>query len=138
MVAATSVGAAFLVVAGKNAGVSWRSVTIPLVLVAIGILLNVLTASSVRATAGPNGFTVRWGMLGWPSCSYDLAEIATAEVIDLPWRSVSWGFWWTPRRTCATLRSGPAVRLTLRSGRTVTVTVPRPDEAVAAINQARR
>lgn len=65
---------------------------VPLLRVVLGVAANVLTASSVRATAGPNGFTVRWGLVGWPRCTYCLDEIARAEVVDLPWWRVSCGF----------------------------------------------
>jgi hypothetical protein len=119
-------------------GGRWWEIVIPLGLTALGIVLNLLTATSVRATAGPNGVTVHWGLLGWPRASYPLADIERAEVIDLSWWFVSWGFWWTPRRTCCTVQSGPTLRLALRSGRTVTITVPHPEAAVAAIDDARR
>lgn len=109
---------------------------LPLLLVSVGALANVLTASSVRATAGPNGFTIRWGLVGWPRCTYPLDKIASAEVIDLPWWRVSWGFWWTPRRTSCTVRTGPTVRLSLSNGRVVTTTVPGPAAAVAALHEA--
>jgi len=109
---------------------------VPLVLVAIGVLANVLTASSVRATAGPNGFTIRWGLVGWPRCTYRLDEIERAEVIDLPSWRVSYGMWWTPKRTNCTVRNGPTLRLSLRNGRIVTVTVPEPAAAVAALREA--
>ena len=135
MVAATCAGAFLLVVMGKESNGEWSDLAfvIPLVLVAFGILANVLTASSVRATAGPNGLTVRWGMVGWPRCTYRLDEIASAEVIDLEWWRVSYGFWWTPKRTNCTVRTGPTVRLTLRNRRIVTITVPEPADAVAAL-----
>ncbi len=108
-----------------------------LLLVAVGIVLEIVTGSSVRATVGPNGVAIRWGLVGWPRLSYPLADIVHAEVIDLSWWFVSWGFWWTPRRTCCTVRSGPTLRLVLRNGRTVTVTVPDPTAAVTALNGAR-
>lgn len=133
MVASTCVGALLVVLNAKQA---WGELALPLLLVAIGGLANVLTASSVSATAGPSGFTVRWGLVGWPRCTYRLDEIASAEVIDLPWWRVSYGFWWTPRRTSCTVRRGPAVRLSLRNHRIVTVTVPEPEAAVAAVHEA--
>lgn len=135
MVAATCVGALFLVLNAKTANETWGDLAVPLLLVAIGALLNVLTASSVRATAGPKGFTVHWGLVGWPRLTYRLDEIASADVIDLPRWRVSYGFWWTPRRTSCTVRSGPTVRLTLRDHRIVTITVPDPDAAVAAVRR---
>jgi hypothetical protein len=109
---------------------------IPLLVVGVGVVLEVLTGSSVRTAAGPHGVTVRFGVLGLPRCTYRLAQIAHAEVIDLPAWSVVYGFWWTPRRTCCTLRSGPTLRLTLHSGRTVTITVPDAPAAVAVIREA--
>ncbi|MEZ5407786.1 MAG: hypothetical protein R2761_07160 [Acidimicrobiales bacterium] len=106
-------------------------------LIAVGILLNIATASSVRVAAGPNGVTVRWGLVGWPRHTYRLADIERAEVIDLRWWWVSWGYWWTPKRTCCTVRSGPSLRFALRNGRSVTVSVPDPAAAVAAIGAAK-
>ena len=135
MVVITSVLAVPLVVLTVVGGRSWE-VVVPLGLCAVGIVLNVLTASSVRATAGPNGVTVHWGLLGWPRGQYAIADIERAEVIDLSWWFVSWGYWWTPRRTCCTVQAGPTLRLTLRTGRTVTVTVPNPEAALAAIQGA--
>jgi hypothetical protein len=137
MVASTCLGALLVVLMSRQANQAWGDLTVPLLLVAIGVLANVLTASSVRATAGPNGFTIHWGLIGWPRCTYRLHEIEHAEVIDLPWWRVSFGFWWTPRRTCCTVRSGPTVRLTLRNDRTVTVTVPNPHAAVTALHAAK-
>lgn len=106
------------------------------VLVGVGILLTVVTCTSVRATAGPNGVTVRWGLVGWPRLTYRLADIERAEVFDLSLLWVAWGYWWTPKRTCCTVRSGSTLRLVLGNGRTVTVSVPDPAAAVAAIDAA--
>ena len=135
MVAASCAGALLIVLMGKAPNGAWVDpmFVVTLILVAIGSIANVLTASSVRATAGPNGFTVHWGMVGWPRCTYRLDEIEHAEVIDLPWWRVAYGFWWTPKRTNCTVRSGPTVRLFLRNQRIVTITVPEPVEAVAAL-----
>ena len=138
MVAATCASSVLLALGAISSGGlgSDLVIVLPLVLIAIGVVADILTASSVRATAGPNGFTIRWGTFGWPRCSYSLDQIERAEVIDLPWWRVSFGFWWTPRRTSCTLRSGPTVRLSLSNGRIVTVSVPEPAAAVAAIHAA--
>jgi hypothetical protein len=138
MVAATSTGALLIVLMGKESNGAWSDpiFVVPLILLAIGVLAEVLTGSSVRATAGPNGLTIRWGVIGWPRCTYDLDQIEHAEVIDLPWWRVSYGLWWTPRRTNCTVRSGPTLRLSLRNQRTVTITVPEPAAAVAALQEA--
>jgi hypothetical protein len=111
---------------------------VPLSVAAVAVLLNVLTAGSVRTAAGPNGVAVRFGVLGWPRGTYAIDRIERAEVADVPPWSVAYGFWWTPRRTVCTVRPGPNLRLTLDTGRTVTVTVPDPHAAVAALTAARR
>jgi hypothetical protein len=113
------------------------AVAVPYAVVAVLLLVNVLTATNVRTTVGPNGVAVRFGVVGWPRATYALDDIRSAEVIDLPWWAVVFGFWWTPRRTCFTVRSGPTLRLTLGSGRTVTISVPGPDAAVATLARAR-
>lgn len=138
MVASTSIAALLIVIMGRdtNRGLADLLFVAPVLLVAIGVLANVLTSSSVRATAGPNGFTIRWGLLGWPRCTYGLEEIASADVIDLPWWRVTYGLWWTPKRTSCTVRSGPTVQLSLRNHRTVTLTVPEPAAAVTALREA--
>ncbi len=107
-----------------------------LALVLIGILVEIVTASDVRATCGGQGVSVHWGFVGWPRMRYALGDIADASIVRVPWWGVSFGFWWTPSRTVCTVRTGPALRLRLTSGRTVTVTVPDPHAAVAALRAA--
>ncbi|GGK08045.1 hypothetical protein GCM10010123_42500 [Pilimelia anulata] len=125
-----------LLIMGGASGGGWLDRWGPLPVAFLLGLLNLLTAASIRTTAGPNGVSIRFGVLGWPRCTYPLAAITRADVIDLHPLAVAHGFWWTPRRTCCTVRSGPTLRLTLRTGRTVTVTVPDPHAAVAVIREA--
>jgi hypothetical protein len=125
-----------LLVMGNSTSGGRRDLAVPLLVAAAAVLLNFLTASSVRTTAGPNGVSVRFGLLGWPRCTYGIEQIERAEVIDLHPLSVAHGFWWTPSRTCCTVRSGPTLRLTLSTGRTVTVTVPDAHAAVTVIHEA--
>jgi hypothetical protein len=133
-----TIGLALLLIAmGWSSEGDGSGLALTMALISLGILLEILTGSSVRASAGPNGFDVRWGLIGWPRCTYRLDEIATAEVVDVPVHRVSYGLWWTPRRTNCTIRSGPTVRLVLTNGRIVTVTVPDPVAAVRAIDAAR-
>jgi hypothetical protein len=103
----------------------------------VGLLAEVLTASDVRVTCGPQGVAIHWGFAGWPRARYALDDLQEASVVVVPWWAVSYGFWWTPTRTVCTVRSGPALRLRLCGGRTVTITVPDPHAAVAAL-QANR
>lgn len=124
------------------AGAASSDVSVELVItcavVVFGVVANIVTASSVRTTAGPNGVVIRWGTVGWPRLRYELDSIVNAEVVDVPWLHVSAGFWWTPRSTYCTVMGGPALRLQLTNGRRVTVTVPAPSDAVAAIERAQR
>ncbi|TYC08088.1 hypothetical protein FXF65_40185 [Actinomadura syzygii] len=111
---------------------------IPLLVGAMVALITMLTGLSVKTAAGPNGVSVQCGAVGWPRRTYRLEEIERAEVIDLapsPWR-MSLGFWWTPRHTYFTVRTGPALRLTMRTGRSVTITVPDPHAAITILREA--
>lgn len=138
MVTAASASALAMVLLGRESGSAWADArfVIPLVLVAIAVLSYILSASSVRTTAGPNGLTIRWGLIGWPKSTYSLDQIEHAEVIDLPWWRASYGFWWTPTRTNCTVQSGPTLQLTLTNGRTVRLSVPQPAAAVAILQEA--
>lgn len=125
-----------LLVLGGGPNGSWRDLA-PILISVAGVVLYALTGSSVRIAAGPNGVSIHFGALGWPRCTYHLDQIQRAEVIDLHPLYVAFGFWWTPRRTCYTVRSGPTLRLLLSNGRTVTVTTPHPHTAATAINDAK-
>lgn len=116
---------------------SWAGIGLPGGLAAVGLLVEVLTGTSVRTSSGPNGIRVHWGVVGWPRLHYPLDRIATAEVVDVSALWVSWGPWWTPRSTSCTVRPGPALRLHLVNGRRVTISVPDPAAAVAALDRAR-
>jgi hypothetical protein len=102
-----------------------------------GLLAEVATASDVRASCGSHGVSIYWGIIGWPRVQYALSDISDASVVETPWWAVSYGFWWTPWRTVCTVRTGPSLRLRLVNGRTVTVTVPDPHAALAALRSAR-
>lgn len=122
--------------AGPGSDGSWVApgFVIPLAVVAGTALLNLFTASSVRALAGSNGVTVHFGVFGWPRFRYPLGRIRTAEAIDLQGSRWTWGIHWSPRRgLMLTLRSGPALRLTLTNGRSVTISTPAPDDAVRVL-----
>ena len=138
MVIGTSVGTVALLVTAASSGGDWSVGLIALGIGCLGILAEIATASSVRATAGPAGVRVYWGLAGWPRLRYDIADIKSAQVVTVPWWAVSYGFWWTPTRTVCTVRGGDALRLQLTSGRKVTISVPQPAAAVAAITAAAR
>lgn len=126
-----------LIVMGRQSGGSWADLgfVIP-VLVVIGVIaVNLVTASSVRTTAGPQGVTVHFGAFGWPRFRYRAEQIARAEAIDVPPTMWTWGMYWTPTRgLMLTLKGGPALRLTLTTGRRITISTPHPQDAVVALD----
>jgi len=132
LVSAALVAPLIVMAAGADGG-SLRDAAGPIAFAAAVVVVNLLTGTSIRTTAGPNGISVRFGVLGWPRARYALDDVERAEVVDLPPWSVAHGFWWTPRLTNCTVRSGPTLRLKLHSGRVVMLTVPQPHEAVSAI-----
>ena len=116
-------------------GQSLQDLILPYAIVAAAVAATVLTTSSVRATAGANGVQVRFGPLGWPRFHYPSERISRAVVVDIaPWSMLGWGIYWSPGRgLLLTLRSGPALRLHLTNGRKVTVSMPDPAAACAAL-----
>lgn len=140
-----TLGAALIVpllILGSLSHGSWldpAGPAIPLLVATAVVVVTMLTGLSVRTAAGPNGVSVHCGAIGWPRHTYRLEEIDRAEVINLTpslWRA-SLGFWWTPRHTYYTIRTGPALRLTLHTGRNVTITVPDPHTAATIIREAK-
>jgi hypothetical protein len=129
-----------LVVMGGASKGAWTSggFVVPVAGIASVALVNVLTASSVRTTAGTNGVRVHFGVFGWPHFRYSMSRIRHAEAIEIPPSLLAWGIWWSRRfGLMLALRSGPALCLTLATGRKVTISTPHPDVAVKAIDAAR-
>jgi hypothetical protein len=99
-----------LLVMAKGSDGSWTSVDIvvPLAVIVSAVLVNVVTASSLRATAGANGVTVHFGVFGWPRFRYPISRIQHAEAIEIPASRWACGIYWSPRRgLMLTLRTGP-------------------------------
>ena len=129
-----------LVAMSQGSGDSWTSpgLLVPLAVVVVAAAINLVTATSVRALAGPQGVTVSFGAFGWPRFRYPIDRIRVAEAIDLPASIWTWGIYWSPRRgLMLTLRTGPALHLVLTNGRHVTISTPDPATAVLAIERAR-
>ena len=125
---------------GTGSKGSWSAVDflIPLLVIVSVAAVNLLTATSLRTTAGPNGVSVHLGVLGWPRFRYPIHRIQHAEAIEVPSSLWAWGMYWSPRRgLMLTLRTGPALKLTLTNGRRVTISTPQPQVAVLAIDSAR-
>jgi hypothetical protein len=123
------------VMAGPSRG-DWNDAgfLVPVAVIVLAIVVNVLTLSNLRTTAGPHGLTVHFGVFGWPRFRYGTERIRTVAATRVTASAWSWGIDWTPRRGLRlTLRSGPAVRLELVNGRKVTVSVRDAERVVAVL-----
>jgi len=110
---------------------------VPLAVIILAALVNVLTLSSLRTTAGPHGLAVHYGVLGWPRFRYPPQRIRSVMPTRVSASVWSWGILWTPRDGLRlTLRSGPAVDLVLVNGRRVTVSVRDAEQVVAVLAAA--
>ncbi|MFB9687908.1 hypothetical protein [Amycolatopsis plumensis] len=132
--------APLLALAGMSQG-SWLdspNIVTSLLVAAFAVLLTGVTGLSVRTTAGPNGVSVHCGAFGWPRRTYRLDEIDRAEVTRLsPLWCLFFGNSWSPTHTHFTVRGGPVVRLVLRTGRYVTISVPDPAAVVTIVHEAK-
>lgn len=127
-----------LVVMGLSSNGSATAGLIPLVLVVLLLVADALTVTSLRVTIGENGVATHFGVFGWPRYRVAADRIACAEGVVISPRSAAFGVFWTPRDGLRlTLRPGPALRLTLISGRRVTINVQDADAAIAALDAAR-
>lgn len=105
-----------------------------LVLVVV-VLVGVMTATSLRVTIGPTGGNARFATLRLPRFRYPVEAIVSARPATIrAWASP--GIFWTSRDGLRlALRSGPALRLTLDSGRRITIAV---DDVGTALQALRR
>lgn len=82
--------------------------------------------------------TVRWGPTGLLRTTVPLRDIVRAEAIDVS--PMEWGGWgyrgsqWLLGRAAIVMRAGPGLRLDLRSGRVLAVTVDDAGTAAGLLN----
>ena len=110
----------------------WPGMLVPLAIFLIALTLGLVTSTSLRVTAGPQGVQVHCGVFGWPRFTYSRERISGVDIVAVS----IWHTWnWTPRGGWQfVLRSGPALRLTLSTGRKVTIGVTEAEAALAALN----
>jgi hypothetical protein len=104
-----------------------------LVLLMAGVLMFGFT--SVRVTVATRGVSVAYGVLGLRLTRIPLSRIASAAAVEL--RSFSFGYRGSLLMfgsAAAILRRGPALRLTLRDGKTFIVTVDDAATGAALLN----
>ncbi len=112
------------------ASLSATAGTVPCV---VGVLMVAL--SSARTTVDRRGLTVTFGPARLPRLHVPAADIASAAVTDVaPLQFGGWGYRLVPGGRGVILRAGPALVVTRRDGRHVTVTVDDPETAAALLN----
>lgn len=110
---------------------------IPVAIAVAAVVVNLLTLSSLRTTAGPQGVTVYFGVAGWPRFHCPVERIARATATEVSPSLWAWGISWSPRRGLTlALRHGPAIRLELTDGRPVTIGFPDAALAVEVLAAA--
>jgi hypothetical protein len=125
------VGGLALALFGRPWAGPWPGMAVPLAIVLTLLTVGLMTSTSLRVTAGPRGVQVHCGVFGWPRFTYSRERISGADIVTV---SV-WNTWnWTPRGGWQFfIRSGPALRLALSSGRRVTIGVTDAQAALAAL-----
>jgi Protein of unknown function (DUF1648) len=122
-----------LVAAGVIVGVTAGQWVLAVVLLLVG-LLN-LCFTSVRVTVAARGLTVGYGVLGLRLTRIPLRTIASAEAVQRTAFSFGYrGSLLVFGGAAVVLRRGPALRLTLRDGKTFLVTVDDPATGAALLN----
>ena len=122
-----------LVAAGALTGALATHWDITFVLVLTGAAT--LCFTSVRVTVAARGVSVGYGVLGLRLTRFRLSRIAAADAVEL--RSFSFGYRGSLLvfgSAAVILRRGPALRLTLRDGKTFVVTVDDAATGAALLN----
>jgi hypothetical protein len=128
-------GGLALAVFGRLWSGPWPGMIGPIAILVGLIVLSVVTSTSLRVTTDPRGVQIRCGVFGWPRFTYPREQISAGAIVTVSlWQTWNWGVNWTPRGGWTfVLRCGPAVRLTLTSGRRVTIGVTDPQAALHAL-----
>ncbi len=126
-------GGVLLVAAGALVAALTTQRPIAGVLLVVGVLL--LGFSSVRVTVAARGVTVGYGPLGLRLTRIPLRRIALAEAVDRRGSGFGYrGSLLVVGAAAVVLRRGPALRLTLRDGKTFLVTVDDAATGAALLN----
>lgn len=124
---------ALLAAAGAVTGIAAGQWTPGAVLLVAGVLM--LGFTSVRVTVAARGVTVGYGALGLRLTRIPLRRIASAAAVErTPFAFGYRGSLLLYGSAAAVLRRGPALRLTLRDGKTFLVTVDDAATGAALLN----
>ena len=106
----------------------------PVALVAVLVAGTALVLGSARVTVDRHGLTVALGLLGRPRVHVPAEDVASATTADVaPMRFGGWGYRVVPGGRGIIVRGGPALVVTRRSGRRLTVTVDDPGTAAGLL-----
>ena len=129
-----AIGLGLAVVAGVFAAAAGP---VAAILVALLVAISSIFVSTVRLVVGPEHVVLGWGPLPWPSRPLPMAAVAGAEAESLSVREVLGGgpAWrWGMTRTRLTIRPGPTLALTLKSGERIRISTADPQAAVDRIH----
>ena len=118
-------------------GVLDRALISQLMFVGVVVAISLLGFTSVRVTVAARGVTVGYGVLGLRLTRIPLRRIAFAEAVEREKSSVPFplpGSLLVFGSASVVLRRGPALRLTLRDGKTFLVTVDDAATGAALLN----
>jgi hypothetical protein len=123
-----------LLVAAGGAGIALLGGPLAVALAAVPVAGAALVLGSARVTVDRSGLTVALGLLGRPRVHVPAEDVASASTADVaPLRFGGWGYRVVPGGRGIILRGGPALVVTQRSGRRLTVTVDDPGTAAGLL-----
>jgi hypothetical protein len=125
-------GAAFQLMFSRTGGNTF------LLVVHLSLLLVLELLSKIRVTVNERGLTIRYGRLGLLRQRIALDRIQSAAHFELdPWQNGGWGYRGSLRlgaRAAVVVRAGSALRLALRDGKQLLITVDDADTGARLIN----
>jgi hypothetical protein len=102
------------------------------------ILVALELCSKIRVTVNERELTIRYGRLGWLRQRVAIERVLAATVFELdPWAHRGWGYRGSLRllgKVAIVVRAGSALRLDLRDGKCLSVTVDDADTAARLVN----
>jgi hypothetical protein len=133
-VSAPWAGPVALLLGAAGGGTALLDGPVPVALVAVLLAGTVLVLGSARVTVDRRGLTVGLGLLGRPRLHVPAEDVVSATTADVaPVQFGGWGYRVVPGGRGIIVRGGPALVVTQRSGRRLTVTVDDPGTAAGLL-----
>ena len=123
-----------LLLGAAGGGIALLDGPVPVALVAVLVAGTALVLGSARVTVDRRGLTVALGLLGRPRVHVPAEDVVSATTADVaPVQFGGWGYRVVPGGRGIIVLGGPAVVVTQRSGRRLTVTVDDPGTAAGLL-----